>query len=331
MPSGSNIPVPLMATSSKERSASARISHDGYPLLSVAEAIYAQIGPKAIECFQALGKSLLQVTFASPAAFLKAVAVGTLAVEDKLLPLTAVESPVLTVFLKDLPRWISKEAIASALLRYGDLLDHQFETFKDGILAGVKNGNRRLRFRAKKMIPNIVTIMGHRTLITFPGVERQCFQCRSVTHTVKHCPKKRKSSQRPEAKASDRPEDIPVAPVIPVEVDACAPSSSLPVQTAVPLPISMPQVAPNLSDDSSDHDSFEDVDELSSAVLLPPSDGQSGSLIDRSSSPTFAAAVKTSLPGLSGIWATPPNPKKRPAGSGKNPLTKLVKKNTTSS
>lgn len=177
-----------------DRAAAARVDFAGIPLEDVTDAVFDLVTPRAVDTFQRIEKSVLLVTFSTPVAFLKAMTVGSLTFGARTCPLVAVESPVLTIFVKDLPRWISRDSLTSALSRYGDVLDHHFETYKEGRLQGIKNGNRRLRLKAKSMVPNILHVAGYKVQITYSGVERLCFHCRTAGHVAKLCPKRTKKN-----------------------------------------------------------------------------------------------------------------------------------------
>lgn len=157
---------------------------DDASALDVTRAFWTQYGKESIVSCQSSGKSKFEITFGSTR-FYEATRAGGLLIADTKIFLEPLEETTRWLTLRNAPYELPRAAIVSALSTYGHVLHHEFEVPAE--MAPVTNGNRRIRMRMRRPVPNFLKIGAYNVMVTYAGVVRLCRRCNGEGHVASAC------------------------------------------------------------------------------------------------------------------------------------------------
>ncbi|KXJ80066.1 hypothetical protein RP20_CCG026746 [Aedes albopictus] len=97
-----------------------------------------------------------------------------------------VENEAVPVRVLDLPPAMKHTTVIDFLTQYGKVQSVTRERWKN-FFPGVYNGVRILHMKIERPIPSYVTIEGHETSISYPGMQKTCRQCNQPAHPKQKC------------------------------------------------------------------------------------------------------------------------------------------------
>lgn len=188
--------------------------------IEAADLLELQYGSRAIHGLMPLGGNRMQVTFNTPAFVAHAMAKGVTC-RNEIIEFKEITKPSIWIVVRNCPLEMSNDAVGRLFSQYGTVE----RNFKDvDRKRGWYNGNRKIRMKMLKPIPNILHIGIYPIYVSYDGVEQLCrrcslpnhqafecktpfcHKCRKLGHSMEDCTEKKKPKEPEREKENEYPE-----------------------------------------------------------------------------------------------------------------------------